>query len=75
MTSVPIAQTLEMSEKFAPSALGVEETNKVVLDDGEAAGFDPGATKRLVRKIDFVIIPFVALLYAVHFSLLLCIRS
>jgi len=63
MTSVPISQSLDTSEKFSSSALGVEETNKDELHDAESAGFDLAATKRLVRKIDFVIIPFVALLY------------
>lgn len=33
--------------------------------DVESVGFDEKATKRLVRKIDYVTIPFVALLYVV----------
>ncbi|KAF2842866.1 major facilitator superfamily transporter [Patellaria atrata CBS 101060] len=33
----------------------------------ESAGFDESATKRLIRKIDFTLIPFLALLYLLSF--------
>lgn len=63
MTSIPIIQSPETGEKFEPSTFDVEDTNKDGLHDAEASGFDLKTTKRLVRKIDYVIIPFVALLY------------
>jgi hypothetical protein len=63
MTSVPILQSPDTGEKFESSTFDVEDTNKDGLHDAEASGFDLKATKRLVRKIDYVIIPFVALLY------------
>jgi hypothetical protein len=50
-----------MNEKAAP-------TNVAVLDaasnsDAEKQGFDQAATKRLLRKMDWHLIPFMSLIY------------
>jgi len=37
------------------------------IEASESAGWDTAATKRLMRKIDFTLIPFLALLYLLSF--------
>ncbi|EON63154.1 hypothetical protein W97_02381 [Coniosporium apollinis CBS 100218] len=37
------------------------------LSDSDSLGFDEKATKRLVRKIDWVLLPFLALLFLLSF--------
>ncbi|KAK8134340.1 major facilitator superfamily transporter [Apiospora sp. TS-2023a] len=45
----------------------IESTTTTAAAAGNSAPFDTGATKRLIRKIDWTLIPFLALLYLLSF--------
>jgi hypothetical protein len=45
----------------------VEMIESLSSNSSENIGFDEKATKRLVRKIDWVLLPFLALLYLLSF--------
>jgi len=46
---------------------GVEMIESLSSGSQENLGFDEKATKRLVRKVDWVLLPFLALLYLLSF--------
>jgi hypothetical protein len=48
-----------MAEKTAP----VETAIDVAAGEVETQGFDAAATKKLLRKLDWHIIPFMSLIY------------
>ncbi|KAF4494161.1 allantoate permease [Fusarium agapanthi] len=54
-----------MSDKGSVNIAEKTDNAKVSLDEG--AGFTEADTKRLIRKIDWTIIPFVSLLYLLSF--------
>jgi len=57
------------TNKTATSHLEYLEMNGDKLDTSsvESAGYDAAATKRLTRKIDWNLLPFLALLYLLSF--------
>jgi hypothetical protein len=48
-----------MTEKKAPTETAID----ILAGDVETQGFDESATKRLLRKLDWHIIPFMSLIY------------
>jgi hypothetical protein len=48
-----------MAEKKAPTETAVD----ILAGDVETQGFDDSATKKLLRKLDWHIIPFMSLIY------------
>jgi hypothetical protein len=52
-----------MGENTVPIVQSTESSSTASLDLAEAQGFDEKATKRLVRKLDWHLIPFLSLIY------------
>ena len=52
-----------MAEKTAPDASVVPVSVNTSIDDVEPQGFDAAATKKLLRKLDWHLIPFMSLIY------------
>lgn len=52
-----------MGEKQNSSDKGIAILSDVVTGDVEPQGFDEAATKRLLRRLDWHIIPFMSLIY------------
>ncbi|KAH8898844.1 MFS general substrate transporter [Thozetella sp. PMI_491] len=62
------ADQKDIKQSSSASSVRAEQAEKAVTPDGgEAAGWDLGATKRLLRKVDMHLIPFLALLYLLSF--------
>jgi hypothetical protein len=53
----------EPLEKIVPINQSIESSSSDSLDLTEAQGFDEKATKKLVRKLDWHLIPFLSLIY------------
>lgn len=52
-----------MAEKQAFHSLDISSTPDIVTGDVETQGFDGPATKKLLRKLDWHLIPFMSLIY------------
>jgi hypothetical protein len=52
-----------MEEEKTTKVTHLDQDSTDSTDSVESAGFDQKATKRLIRKIDLVLIPWLALLY------------
>jgi hypothetical protein len=52
-----------MPEKAVPTIQSIESSSSGLVDLVEAQGFEKNATKRLVRKLDWHLIPFLSLIY------------
>jgi MFS family permease len=59
------AEAKEIQQSSSAPSVQAEKTG--AIDGGESAGWDLSATKRLIRKIDVNLIPFLALLYLLSF--------
>jgi hypothetical protein len=55
--------TAVMSEKKTLSNAGVTAVPEISIGDSEVQGFDAAGTKKLLRKLDWHIIPFMSLIY------------
>ncbi|KAF9693238.1 hypothetical protein EKO04_008834 [Ascochyta lentis] len=56
-----------MSEKKIPDGVAVITTPDLSAGEAESQGFDHAATKKLLRKLDWHIIPFMSLIYLLCF--------
>lgn len=52
-----------MAEKTVQDAYVVPVSGDTSIDDVEPQGFDATATKKLLRKLDWHLIPFMSLIY------------
>ncbi len=52
-----------MEEKRTTRVTQLDQDSTGSIDSVESTGFDQKATKRLIRKIDLVLIPWLAFLY------------
>jgi hypothetical protein len=52
-----------MSKEKSPVDMGVVAVPEIDASDAEVQGFDATATKKLLRKLDWHIIPFMSLIY------------
>ena len=54
---------ITMAEKKVASDTATSASPDIVAGDIEPQGFDQAATKKLLRKLDWHIIPFMSLIY------------
>jgi hypothetical protein len=52
-----------MSEKKVDTTMIAGESPDITAGDVEPQGFDAAATKKLLRKLDWHLIPFMSLIY------------
>lgn len=52
-----------MSEKYVPGEVAIFQTPDLSTGELESQGFDHAATKKLLRKLDWHVIPFMSLIY------------
>lgn len=62
MSPEPVMEVQSTPEKGA-----IEMVESLSSPSSDSLGYDDKATKRLVRKIDWVLLPFLALLYLLSF--------
>jgi hypothetical protein len=68
-----ISEKLKSAGDSTPPSISIKTGHNEILTEtreigaDECHGFDEDATKKLVRKIDWVLIPFLALLYLLSF--------
>ena len=58
-----LASLFTMAEKKLSTDAAIAASPDIVAGDVETQGFDHSATKKLLRKLDWHIIPFMSLIY------------